>query len=205
MREGGTRRAQMRAPPPPPRLAAQSSKYQKRYFRLTAETLAYAKVPEDMSTGNTDDVQFFPIAQLQYVKRLQKVKLQKLVDVCVTVFRGVFVARAEQQEHRRGRVRGGVALGERAAVGGVERAPGAHAAAVRVHAVRAAQGRGVPGGLPTSRGRTWRTWCPTQSTEDDGAARGWQLGAEQCSLALSTSGAPSSRGRVGALGSVVLF
>ncbi len=54
--------------------ASQSSKYQKRFFELTADTLAYAKDPQDFKDGN--GVQVFDTSELQYVKRTQKVKLE---------------------------------------------------------------------------------------------------------------------------------
>ncbi|KAG1673684.1 hypothetical protein FOA52_010552 [Chlamydomonas sp. UWO 241] len=75
-----------------------SSKYQKRYFRLTAETLAYAKAPEEISTGNSDNVQYFPIAQLQYVKRMDKFKLEIRFPTRVLVLKAESTNEAEGWE-----------------------------------------------------------------------------------------------------------
>ncbi len=69
-------------------LSSLGSKYQKRYFELTADTLAYAKDRTDFrgAGGDGKSVQVFDIADLECVKRTKKVNLEvspKGEDLCL--------------------------------------------------------------------------------------------------------------------------
>lgn len=61
-----------RAPPP---LPSQGSKYQRRWFELTSDTLAYAKDPKELKDGD-GDIEVFAIHEIKYVKKLEDDKLE---------------------------------------------------------------------------------------------------------------------------------
>ncbi|GIL69754.1 hypothetical protein Vretimale_10227 [Volvox reticuliferus] len=52
-----------------------ASKYQRRYFELTADTLAYAKDPRELKDGG-GDIEVFAIHELKYIKKLEDCKLE---------------------------------------------------------------------------------------------------------------------------------
>ncbi|GLI62539.1 hypothetical protein VaNZ11_005203 [Volvox africanus] len=52
-----------------------ASKYQRRYFELTADTLAYAKDPRELKDGG-GNIEVFAIHELKYIKKLEDCKLE---------------------------------------------------------------------------------------------------------------------------------
>lgn len=59
-------------------LFAQTSKYQRRYFELTSDTLLYAKDPKDLKDlkDGSGDIEVFAIHELKYIKKLEDEKLE---------------------------------------------------------------------------------------------------------------------------------
>ncbi len=53
--------------------ASQGSKYQKRWFELTEDTLAYAKDPNELKETN---IEVFSMLELRWFKRLGEVKIE---------------------------------------------------------------------------------------------------------------------------------
>lgn len=53
---------------------SQASKYQRRWFELTSDTLAYAKDAKELKDGG--DIEVFAIHELKYVKKLEDDKLE---------------------------------------------------------------------------------------------------------------------------------
>lgn len=53
----------------------QASKYQRRYFELTADTLAYAKDARELKDGG-GNIEVFAIHELKYIKKLEDAKLE---------------------------------------------------------------------------------------------------------------------------------
>ncbi len=53
----------------------QGSKYQRRWFELTTDTLAYAKDPKELKDGS-GDLEVFAVHELKYIKKLEEDKLE---------------------------------------------------------------------------------------------------------------------------------
>jgi hypothetical protein len=57
----------------PPVVCLQVSKYNKRWFELTADTLAYAGDPRELRESH---IEVYAIHEMQYVKRLDDVRIE---------------------------------------------------------------------------------------------------------------------------------
>lgn len=53
----------------------QGSKYQRRWFELTSDTLTYAKDRKELTDGD-GDIEVFAVHELKYVKKLEDEKLE---------------------------------------------------------------------------------------------------------------------------------
>lgn len=55
------------------------NKYQRRWFQLTSETLAYAKDPKELKDGG-GKVEYFAIHEMQSIKRIDNDKIEVCQD-----------------------------------------------------------------------------------------------------------------------------